>query len=135
MKDRCYNPKSNVYKYYGGKGVSVCDEWLFSFDSFKEWALQNGYDDTLSIDRKNGALEYNPLNCRWATRMEQQSNLGWNKRYNYNGEMLTAPEIARIANIPLSVMYGRLGSGKSVYDSVNRPYVPMKEKPHLLKSK
>jgi hypothetical protein len=69
MKKRCNNPNSDVYRWYGAKGVVVCDEWKESFISFKEWAYENGYDDTASrgectIDRINPFGNYEPDNCR-----------------------------------------------------------------------
>lgn len=122
MKDRCYKEKCNVYKYYGGKGVAICEGWRNDFKAFKEWALSHGYNDNLSIDRIDGGKNYEPSNCRWATRMEQQSNLGWNKRYELFGEMLTAPEIARRYNLPTSIMYGRLFKGRSAEVAISMPY-------------
>ena len=73
MKDRCYNPNANNYRYYGGKGVKVCEEW-HSFQPFYEWAMANGYADNLSIDRISGFGNYEPNNCRWATYTEQNRN-------------------------------------------------------------
>lgn len=70
MRDRCAREKSSVYKYYGGKGIRVCDEWADSFMSFREWALANGYNDTLVIDRIDSTKNYCPSNCRWITQAE-----------------------------------------------------------------
>lgn len=74
MKTRCYNNKSKAYPYYGGKGISVCEEWKNSFQAFQEWALNNGYSDDLTLDRIDSDLGYNPYNCRWATWHEQRIN-------------------------------------------------------------
>lgn len=74
MKTRCYNPKVLHYKNYGGRGISICDEWLNSFKDFYDWAMANGYSDELSIDRINVNGNYEPSNCRWATNLEQARN-------------------------------------------------------------
>lgn len=66
---RCCNKKSTAWKWYGGKGVKVCDEWR-RFMAFREWALGNGYADGMTIDRKDSSGSYNPGNCRWITQEE-----------------------------------------------------------------
>jgi hypothetical protein len=65
IKKRCYNKKEHCYKWYGGKGITMCDEWLNNFQFFKKWAFENGYDDNLTIDRVNSEMNYCPENCRW----------------------------------------------------------------------
>ena len=69
MRARCRDSKNKSYKNYGGKGIDVCDEWS-SFDNFEKWALENGYDDSLTIDRLDNSIGYRPDNCRWATRLQ-----------------------------------------------------------------
>ena len=70
MKRRCDNPDHTKYKYYGGKGISVCDEWRGNYSAFKSWAILNGYQDNLSIDRINNNGNYEPNNCQWITMSE-----------------------------------------------------------------
>lgn len=72
MKDRCYsrNIPANKAKYYRDKGIKVCDEWLYSFKYFEEWAMENGYADDLTIDRINPDGNYEPSNCQWITMAE-----------------------------------------------------------------
>lgn len=74
MKTRCKCPTSVAFKYYGGRGISVCKEWDESFMAFYDWAIANGYSEDLEIDRRNNNGNYEPSNCRWATRQQQMCN-------------------------------------------------------------
>lgn len=80
MKYRCYNPNYDRYKYYGGKGVRVCDEWLNDYAAFKEWAIANGYRKGLTIDRKDPDGDYEPNNCQWLTLEDNIKKMHSDKR-------------------------------------------------------
>lgn len=100
MRDRCNRKNSSSYSHYGGRGIRVCDEWNHSFDSFKNWAVANGYRDDLTIDRINNDGDYCPENCRWATRKEQTRN-------RKNTKTVSIAEIAEIDGISYQEAYKR----------------------------
>lgn len=110
MKQRCSNPNATGYKYYGAKGVAVCEEWQ-EFQPFCEWAMSNGYADNLTIDRIDSCGNYCPTNCRWATNKEQQNNTSYNRLYTYNGETHSIMEWAQIMHISSNMLYKRLFRG------------------------
>lgn len=99
IKQRCFNPNSNRYKNYGGRGISICDEWKNSFETFCKWALGNGYKEGLSIDRIDHEKNYEPSNCRWTDEITQQNNRTNNTLYEYEGETHTLTEWSRIKGI------------------------------------
>lgn len=74
MKQRCYNTNRPNYGYYGGRGITICDEWLNSFQAFRAWSMDNGYQEGLSIDRIDNDGNYEPKNCRWVSMKEQAAN-------------------------------------------------------------
>ena len=115
MKNRCDNGNKN----YGGRGITVCNEWKNSFDTFYEWALNNGYNETLTIDRIDVNGNYCPENCRWATITEQQNNKRTNVIIEYNGVSHTVSEWAKILNIKGETLFKRLKT-KSVEESFTK---------------
>jgi hypothetical protein len=71
---RCHNPDSQSYDNYGGRGIRVCREWLEDPEAYYEWAMANGYEDHLTLDRRDNYLGYSPSNCRWLTMAENNRN-------------------------------------------------------------
>lgn len=99
MLARCENPNHSQFPVYGGRGISVCEEWKNSFDSFLEWALAAGYEEGLSIDRRDNDGNYEPSNCRWVTSKVQANNKSNNHFITYKGETHTIAEWAEITGI------------------------------------
>lgn len=108
MKDRCLRKKHKQYHDYGGRGIFVCQEWVESFESFRDWALANGYRDDLSIDRIDNDGPYSPENCRWATIREQSNNRRNNHIITYNGESHTLKEWSELYDIPYYLLKDRI---------------------------
>jgi len=108
MKSRCNKNTSKVYKYYGGKGVKVCNEWSSDFMNFYNWAITNGYQDHLTIDRIDVNGNYEPANCRWITKQEQANNKTTNHFITYNGETHTIKQWSNITGLSQEVIFGRI---------------------------
>lgn len=107
VKSRCLNKNNQAYSYYGGRGITVCTDWL-EFVGFRDWAIKNGYKDTLTIDRIDSNRGYYPANCRWATRKEQSNNIRTNKNITYNGKTQTITQWAEELGINPDTLYNRV---------------------------
>lgn len=113
MKSRCCETNNPKYSQYGGRGIKVCDEWKNDFQSFYDWALANGYDETApkgecTIDRIDNNGNYCPENCRWVNAKIQASNRRTNTTYGYRGEVLSIGELADKYNMPYNLLHKRL---------------------------
>lgn len=111
MKKRCYNPNAHAYDRYGGRGITMCDDWKESYESFHNWALSNGYSDRLSIDRINNDSGYSPDNCRWADSKTQGSNRSDNHHIIWNGVDHTLSEWGEILHIDCRTLCSRIKRG------------------------
>ena len=119
MKQRCGNNKHPDYKHYGGRGIRVCDEWKSDYLIFKSWALSNGYDATLSIDRINVDGNYCGENCRWADWKTQSNNKRNSRRYEYDGNMYSIRELAEMSGFDYHLIKRRLNKqGWSVEEAI-----------------
>jgi len=107
MKQRCSNKNTTYYFNYGGRGISVCDEWS-EFLPFYKWAINNGYSDSLSIDRIDNDGNYGPSNCKFSTRIEQQNNTRHNVWCEYNGQIRNMKQWSKLSNIPYKTLADRL---------------------------
>lgn len=121
MKQRCYNKNNLSYSNYGGRGITVCNEWLNNTNNFIHWALQNGYKKGLTIDRINNNGNYEPSNCRWVDRIEQANNKRNNVKYFYNGKEMSLKEISKLVNIPVTTLQSRLKKGITIEEAINMP--------------
>lgn len=117
MKKRCLNKNSDKYKYYGGRGITVCDEWL----EFKNFYRDMGdRPEGTSIDRIDNNRGYSKENCRWATQSEQTRNQSKSKYVIYKGERMNLSALAELCQINYVVLKKRINSGWSVEDSVSK---------------
>ena len=113
MKDRCYNPNNQEFKHYGGRGITVCEEWQTPHSwkggrAFIKWALENGYADNLTIDRIDCNKGYSPENCRWVSMEVQQNNKRNNRLITYKGKTQTIAQWSRDLEIPFKTIQYRL---------------------------
>lgn len=123
MLDRCYNSKNYEFGLYGGRNIKVCEIWKNSFKNFKEWALSNGYEENLTIDRIDNDKGYNPENCRWITIKEQQLNKRNNRRISFNNKNLCLSEWCEILNIKHNAFLGKLKRHNWTYEETLRSYI------------
>lgn len=108
MHARCYIKTNPAFKNYGGRGIAICSEWVKDFQAFYDWSMANGYDDSLTIDRIDVNGNYEPNNCRWATKAEQAVNTRVNRYLTYNGETHTISEWSRILGMSSGVIGWRM---------------------------
>ena len=120
MKARCNNPKHTHYKYYGGRGITVCEEWQH-VDKFREWAYNNGYKPGLTIDRIDVNGNYEPSNCRWVTMQEQNYNRTDNHLLTYKGETKCLAEWESQLGIDHRTILIRLNNGWTVEQALSTP--------------
>jgi hypothetical protein len=111
MKHRCYNPKFPNYRHYGGRGITICNEWLESFESFLSWALANNYRQELDLDRADNNGNYEPNNCRFVTKKENTRNRRIATTMTVDGVTKTVSEWAEITGMPYDTMFRRVKLG------------------------
>ena len=121
LRKRCNNPNDTNYKYYGKRGISVCKDWDNDFMSFYNWAMQNGYEDNLTIDRIDNNGNYEPGNCRWVDMKTQNSNNRNNHKITYNNKTLTLTQWSIIYDIPYQTLATRLHRGWTIEKALTTP--------------
>jgi hypothetical protein len=112
MISRCCNENSPSYKRYGSRGITVCEEWIASFEKFYE-DMSDGYRDDLSLEREDNNGNYNKNNCKWATKKEQARNRRSNVLVTINGRTMCVEEWSEISGINSQLIRGRLTNGWS----------------------
>ena len=108
LLQRCYNKNNKRYKYYGGRGIAVCDAWKNNFQEFYNWAINNGYADNLTIDRIDVNGNYEPNNCRFVDMKQQASNRRFCRYFTINGETRCLSEWCRIYNLSYGTVHSRI---------------------------
>lgn len=124
MKQRCYNSNNNNYINYGGRGITICDEWLNDFMAFYNWAYENGYDDTLTIDRIDNNKSYSPTNCRWVDRKVQANNTRHNVLLTYDGKTQNMKQWSKELDISYSTLCNRYYKGLPTNLILNKNRLP-----------
>lgn len=117
---RCENKNIPLYERYGSVGISVCAEWK-KFENFYQWAIKNGYNEKLTLDRIDYNGNYEPNNCRWADYYTQNNNTKRNIYIEYNGEVHTLSEWSRILNFKYDLIKQRLYRGWDFEKAINTP--------------
>lgn len=121
IKNRCYNPHDIRYDRYGGRGITVIDEWRNDFSAFYEWSLKNGYADNLTIDRIDNDKGYSPDNCRWSTMKEQSRNRSTNINIRIGNATKTLTEWCEIFSVDSKTVFARYyrGNARTIDDLFN----------------
>ena len=132
IKMRCYQEKNNNYSGYGGRGITMCDEWHYSFESFMKWAYENGYDENAprgkcTIDRKDTNGNYEPSNCRWVDAKTQANNRRSTILYEYNGELHNITDWSEIVGIGRTTLQFRISNGWTMERALTEPVRVLKK--------
>lgn len=136
IRQRCKNPKRKGYHNYGGRGITICEEWDKSFQAFYDWSYANGYSTEnqkneklkLTIDRIDNNGNYEPSNCRWVDRKTQASNMRTTKLITINGETKCLAEWFRNYNISSWTYYTRIKYGWTIEEALTKPIGSKKSK-------
>ena len=118
IKTRCYNEKDPHFERWGKRGILMCEEWETNFKSFYDWAIENGYNDDLTIDRIDNDGNYEPNNCRWVTIKYQNRNKRNVKFITYKGETKTIPEWTKEIGLGKETIRERLKRGWSESEAI-----------------
>lgn len=118
MKSRCYKRTDARYRFIGGKGIKVCEEWNDSLENFYEWAIDNGYQPDLYLERINQDEDFSPDNCIWVDKYERIRKKKEKHWRTYEGETYIVADWARLYGIPASLLNSRLRRGWEFKDAI-----------------
>lgn len=119
MNNRC-NPDHAAAKNYGQRGISVCEDWR-DYKKFAEWARENGYEDGLTIERKDVGGDYCPENCEWISAEKQARNRRTTVWVEWKGKRMSLAEAAEISGLPYKQVHYRIKHGWSIEDALTKP--------------
>lgn len=119
MIGRCYKKTRADYKYYGMRNISVCNDWKNNFLCFQDWALNNGYDDFLTLDRIDNNGNYSPENCKWSTQREQRLNNSQILNVTISGKTKCLKDWCKDLNLNYNMVYMRYKRGKTLKEALN----------------
>nr|DAH19590.1 MAG TPA: PVL ORF-50-like family [Caudoviricetes sp.]DAH49188.1 MAG TPA: PVL ORF-50-like family [Caudoviricetes sp.] len=122
MRNRCKRESVKSYKDYGARGIKVCAEWEKSFESFRDWALENGYSDDLTIERKNHDGDYCPENCCWVTKAAQANNRRMCVEIEYNGRTQNLMQWCNELGLNYKRIHNRMNKlGMTFEEAISKP--------------
>ena len=122
MRRRCSNVSRKDAQNYALKNIKVCEEWN-NYELFMNWALQNGYNDELTLERIDNSKGYNPDNCKWIPKSEQSKNRTSNHYITYNGKTQTLTDWSKEIGIPRTTLDSRLKRNWSIEDALTKPLI------------
>lgn len=136
IKDRCLNPNNKHFDRYGGRGITICDDWINNFQAFYDWSIENGFKEGLTIDRIDNDGNYEPNNCRWVDYYVQANNRSNNHLITVDDETHTLSEWSRITGLDVHTISSRLSRGCSKEEIFNTNYKKVEKlKLYLYKGK
>lgn len=118
IKKRCFNKKSRAYKWYGAKGVSMCESWESRFLNFYNWANENGYKDHLTIERLDTTKDYSPPNCTWIEWSKQNDNKSNSRIITVDGQTMNTAQASRKFGVRYTTLISRLNKGWDIKDAL-----------------
>lgn len=127
IKERTLCITDKAYRNYGGRGITICDEWRNNFKTFYDWAMSNGYSDNLTIDRIDVNGNYEPTNCRWVNMKTQGNNRRTNRLLSYNGETMTMQEWSVKVGLSKETLSYRLNNGWNIEEALQAKTKPYKK--------